>query len=187
MIRKVILHGSLAEQFGNDPIELDVNSPQSLISGLSCVVNGFEKAFRKCSNFQLVQVDRDKKTVTYVTPQTWEFDLTSTDEIHLVPTAEGAGFEVAVAWGFAAGTFGYYAVGIAVNLAITMAVSAISSKLSPMPDSSGSTHTPAAERPSFVFNQVLNVTSPGHPVPLVYGRCLTGSVVISVGLQTEQT
>lgn len=42
-----------------------------------------------------------------------------------------------------------------------------------------------ANRPSFLFNGVVNTTAQGHPVPIGYGRMRVGSAVISAGITTE--
>jgi predicted phage tail protein len=42
-----------------------------------------------------------------------------------------------------------------------------------------------ADRPSFLFNGVVNNTQQGGPVPLVFGTHLTGSIVIGSGLNAE--
>jgi predicted phage tail protein len=44
----------------------------------------------------------------------------------------------------------------------------------------------AEQRPSFIFNGAINNTEQGVPVPLVYGRHLTGSTVISAGMEVVQ-
>jgi len=41
------------------------------------------------------------------------------------------------------------------------------------------------DRPSFMFNGVTNNTQQGGPVPLVFGRHLVGSVVVSGGINVE--
>jgi predicted phage tail protein len=41
------------------------------------------------------------------------------------------------------------------------------------------------DRPSFMFQGVVNNTTQGGPVPLVFGRHLVGSVVISAGIAVE--
>jgi predicted phage tail protein len=41
------------------------------------------------------------------------------------------------------------------------------------------------DRPSFMFNGVTNNTQQGGPVPLVFGRHLTGSTVVSGGIAVE--
>lgn len=42
------------------------------------------------------------------------------------------------------------------------------------------------ERASFLFDSPTNVTEQGGAVPLAYGRSMVGSVVLTVGLDTEQ-
>lgn len=42
------------------------------------------------------------------------------------------------------------------------------------------------QRASFFFNGPVNVSEQGSTIPLVYGRCRTGSVVASAGLTIEQ-
>ena len=39
---------------------------------------------------------------------------------------------------------------------------------------------------SFNFSGVQNTSRAGTPVPIVYGEIITGSVVISAGVDTEQ-
>jgi len=42
-----------------------------------------------------------------------------------------------------------------------------------------------ANRPSFLFSNVVNTTAQGHCVPVGYGRMRVGSAVISAGITTE--
>lgn len=42
-----------------------------------------------------------------------------------------------------------------------------------------------ADRPSFLFNGVTNISQQGVPVPLVFGKHLVGSVVVFAGLNAE--
>ena len=46
--------------------------------------------------------------------------------------------------------------------------------------------TPSKIRKSFSFSGIQNTSRGGTPVPIVYGKILTGSVVISAGIDTEQ-
>lgn len=43
----------------------------------------------------------------------------------------------------------------------------------------------ADERPSYLFNGAVNTVEQGGPVPVIYGRMRTGSVVISGGIKSE--
>jgi predicted phage tail protein len=42
------------------------------------------------------------------------------------------------------------------------------------------------DKPSFIFSQPVNVTSEGATIPVVYGKFITGSVVVSAGIQSEE-
>lgn len=42
------------------------------------------------------------------------------------------------------------------------------------------------EKPSFLFNGAINMSGEGGPVPLAYGRVMSGSVVVSGGIDIEQ-
>lgn len=41
-------------------------------------------------------------------------------------------------------------------------------------------------QPSYVFNGAVNTTAQGHPVPVVYGRLIVGSAVISAGIDVDE-
>ncbi len=43
------------------------------------------------------------------------------------------------------------------------------------------------ESKNYIFNSVANTTAAGGPVPLAYGRCKIGSVVVSVSFETNNT
>jgi predicted phage tail protein len=41
------------------------------------------------------------------------------------------------------------------------------------------------DRPSFIFNGIVNNTQQGSPVPLVYGEHLVGSIVVNASINSE--
>jgi len=55
--------------------------------------------------------------------------------------------------------------------------------LTPIPK--GSAANTAANAPSYVFNGAVNTQAQGNPVPLLYGRMIVGSAVISAGIKAE--
>jgi|CXWL01.1.fsa_nt_gi predicted phage tail protein len=65
-----------------------------------------------------------------------------------------------------------------------LAVGGISQLLAGTPQAPGISEK-EANRPSFLFNGVVNTTAQGHPVPVGYGRMRVGSAVISAGITTE--
>ena len=79
--------------------------------------------------------------------------------------------------------------GSLVTVGVGLVATGIVGLLTPNPASEGTSSTDQArpdDRPSFFFNGVVNNTQQGGPVPLVFGRHLVGSVVISGSLNSEQ-
>lgn len=56
--------------------------------------------------------------------------------------------------------------------------------LSPQAKGLGTQDTPN-NRPSYSFNGAVNTSVQGNPVPLLYGRMIVGSAVISAGIYSE--
>ena len=93
----------------------------------------------------------------------------------------GAGF---IGLGAAAKGTGV-AIGIATQVAGTLGVSlvlgGIAQMLSPTPEMPG-TSPEANLITNYSFSGIQNTTPQGFPVPICYGRCITGSAVISASL-----
>ena len=64
-----------------------------------------------------------------------------------------------------------------------LTLSGIAGMLTPTPDTPQETEDP---RKSFNFSGITNTSSAGVPVPIVLGRTITGSVVVSAGIDTVQ-
>ena len=62
----------------------------------------------------------------------------------------------------------------------------VSGLISPTPAIKQGPDTEQDPRKSFSFSGIQNTSRGGTPVPIVYGKTLTGSVVISAGVDTEQ-
>ncbi|ROL93210.1 tail assembly protein [Pseudomonas protegens] len=82
--------------------------------------------------------------------------------------------------GIAAGG-GWGAVGA---VGISMAAGGVMSLLSAQSKGLGSQDSPN-NRPSYSFNGAVNTSVQGNPVPLLYGRMIVGSAVISAGIYSE--
>lgn len=70
------------------------------------------------------------------------------------------------------------------SMGASMVLGGISQLLAGTPQAPGISEK-EANRPSFLFNNVVNTTAQGHPVPFGYGRMRVGSAVISAGITTE--
>jgi len=107
-----------------------------------------------------------------------------------VPTTAGltaGGFSAtAAAASGATATFGATLAAAAGNLGIFLTLSGIATALSPQPDMGLERGREAAKLESFVFNNVVNTSKQGLPVPIAYGRVFVGSAVLSSGLDVDQ-
>ena len=65
----------------------------------------------------------------------------------------------------------------------SLVLGGIAGLLAPTPKTPEKTEDP---RESFNFSGITNTSSAGVPVPIVLGRTITGSVVISAGIDTVQ-
>lgn len=137
--------------------------------------------------------------------------LGSARELHLLPVARGRGRgagkillgaviiagaflaapAAAAGTGFLGANMGATAIGALGltygNIAmfgVSLLLSGVAQMLSPQPKAP-KPFEPADRQSSFLFEQPVNVSSQGHPVPLVYGRFRTGSVVVSAALEAE--
>ena len=87
-----------------------------------------------------------------------------------------------VATGGAAGFLGATGASILGGLGASLVLGGISQLLTPIPKPQT---VDDPRRESYSFSGIVNVSRQGVPVPIVYGETIVGSVVISVGLKTE--
>ena len=87
-----------------------------------------------------------------------------------------------------AGTMGAFtAIGTAVSfMGASLILGGIAQMISPQPDLGFNNGKEAARLESFTFSNIVNTSKQGLPVPIAYGRCFTGSGVISSGLDVDQ-
>lgn len=190
---KVKFWGHLAE-IHEGYFDLEVENFAQLWSALDSIFPTFRKAFMEGGEYAFAVRRGDQ--IEFLSEDTLALPFDA-EELHIVPKADGEVAEAAYAFAMwvgglmSAGGFGYVAIYTAMavayigaTIAISAAIGAVVSMLSPKPQTGGNGR--ADERPSFAFSGALNVTEPGYPIPIVFGECLTGSVVISVGVTTEE-
>ena len=202
MLRKLKLYGQLAEFIGHKEFEIKVNSVSQAVSFL---IHNFPEVERFMSpKYYQVKVgnyDIDESELDYPVGQ---------EDIHIVPVISGAGSgtgkfllgaaliagaffvpvaagKIGLAAGLKAGTLanvGFLSktmLLVGANLALT----GVSEMLFPMPKPKEfkSEQDPQL---SFSFSGTQNTSRAGTPVPIVYGEIVTGSVVISGAIDTQQ-
>lgn len=202
-MREVYLHGRLANEFGDKPLEFSVASVTEATQALIALLPGFDRELRKGS-YQILckngdsEFDLDESQIS--------MQLGRTREIHFIPVIEGAKGSsnasavkivlgvalVAGALFFSGGLAGLGAIALGVNgfgltygsiamVGVSMAAAGVSALLAPTPK------TPKeSEVTSNIFNNTDNVANQGIPVPCVIGRFRVGSVVMSMGVAVDQ-
>tara|TARA_R100000458_G_C8268587_1_gene243428 strand:+ start:869 stop:1486 length:618 start_codon:yes stop_codon:yes gene_type:complete len=202
MLNKVKLYGDLAEVTGHKEFDVAVNSTGQAVSFL---INNFPQLESHMANrYYKVLVNEqqiDEKEIYFPVGQS---------EIKFVPVIQGAGGNlgrallggvlIAVSMGafgafagsavaFGSGAGGFAAAGLgakaAFGIGAGLVLSGVSGMLFPVPKMPefSSEQDP---RLSFSFSGTQQTSRAGTPVPLVYGEIVTGSVVISGGVDTEQ-
>ena len=197
MLRKVKLYGELADFIGHKELDAVINSTADAISFL---IHNFPKLEAHMANryYQVLVGD-------YNIDETELHNPIGQSNISIVPVISGAGGDVGkillgaaliggafafggltFAGGFgkslaAAGGFTKAAFGVGSALVL----SGVSDMLFPLPDIPEFSNE-EDPRISFNFSGIQNTSRAGTSHPIVYGEIVTGSVVISAGIDTNQ-
>jgi len=199
MLRKLKLYGELAEFVGHKEFEIQVDS---LAKAVSFLVNNFPQV-EKYMNPQYYQV----KVGNYAVNKEELYYPIGQQDIHIVPVISGAGRGMGkillgaaliglsfFSFGTSAGlgvafSKGFAKVGLIqkglFGLGAALTLSGVSDMLFPVPKPQEfkSEQDPQL---SFSFSGTQNTSRAGTPVPIVYGEIVTGSVVISGAIDTQQ-
>ena len=199
MPRKVKLYGKLAEFVGHKEFDVEVNNVGQAVSFL---LNNFPQLEQYMSpKYYQVKVgnfDIDESEIHYPVGQ---------EDIHFVPAITGAsrGFGkmllgaalIGIAIATGPGGFGalkmFGGAGLELGLigksmlylGTSLLLTGVSELLFPLPkpEKFNSEEDPQL---SFSFSGLQNTSRAGTPVPIVYGEIMTGSVVISAAIDTNQ-
>lgn len=195
VLREVRLYGDLGRRFGRVHF-LAVATPSEAARALCVVLDGFERMFLGPDGKQAyhVFVGRSDARRDIAEGEIGE-PLGANDPIRFVPVIEGAkragtlqvivGAVLVVAgvvinvWSDGALSWlGTPMIQLGASLIVGGVVAMISAQRPKSRDS--------RDNASYVFDGPQNNTDQGGPVPVVYGRVITGSTVVSQGLSTEQ-
>ena len=210
MLRKVKVYGHLAEHLGQSTFEALARTPAEAMRFLLCNFPELRGLMR--DGYYKVAVGRnDLQLVDH--PEQLSYPVGQTDDIRIIPVVSGAGggagkillgaalIAVAIAapgvglFGGGAAGFGVVAgaTGTAATLAaaggtigLALVLGGTAQLLSPTPQVPDFDGDPRNNADNFSFSGVQNVSREGVPVPVAYGEVITGSVVISAGLNVEE-
>lgn len=203
--RKVFLHGNLGRKYGKEPISIFSHSLRDVFRGLCCMFGHKFKEEIKSGAWNISTGKRKGNIIKNENLRTQaEIDMYfSEDEIHVWPAVVGSGgvgriiigvvliviaivivvcFPVAFA---ASGYLGMIGVGLLVGIGVSL-ISAGVSMMMNKPPTVKSADAEKDKKPSFLYNGIVNTIEQGGCVPIVYGRHMTGSTVISSGVTVEK-
>ena len=200
MLRKLKLYGQLAEFIGHKEFEVKVHS---ITQAVSFLIHNFPEIESYMSpkyyQVKIGNYDIDESELAYPIGQ---------EDIHFIPTISGAGrglgkvllgavligaaffvpqglaLSKGIGTGFGFAKAGALAKGL-VYVGASLVLQGVSELLFPLPEPQkfSSEEDPQL---SFNFSGVQNTSRAGTPVPIVYGEIITGSVVISAAIDTNQ-
>ena len=200
MLRKVKLYGELAKFVGHKEFEVQADTVGKAVSFLIHNFPGVDAHMSpRYYQVKVGSFDIDKNEINYPVGK---------NDIHFIPVITGAGrgigkillgaaliglaFALPVKVPFAPLKFGLggFTGGTALaatlgNIGVYLVLSGVSEMLFPLPEPQkfNSEEDPQL---SFNFSGVQNTSRAGTPVPIVYGEIITGSVVISAAIDTNQ-
>ena len=187
----VHLHGSLGESFGSR-FDFVARDPRDVVRALSSQLEGFAEALH-AGRFQIVaggtEIDDSEITMAFGKRR----------EMHIIPVADGAksgAGKVVVGAALIAGSiflpplaggaaWAVTAGHVAMAMGASMALTGVSSMLM-KPQTASYENNSSDTKTSSLFDGPVNNSGQGLPIPLVYGRVLAGSTVVSAGMVAEQ-
>jgi len=207
-LHRVKLYGELATTYGDSYIEVYASSVKEIFQNLcSRFGDKFKQTILEGSWHLTNKVednDLPKSKDSFLVED--EVDLPyQPEELHVFPAVSGSKGGVGriilgvvliviaivitvVTEGAAAGSIGAAIGEMAPAIAVAGVVSIAGGimQLLTKPPSMGDYGGAADKKQSFIFNGAINNTEQGVPVPLVYGEHLTGTTIVSAGLDVEQ-
>ena len=203
MLRKVKLYGELAEFVGHKEFEIKA---ETLSKAVSFLINNFD-GIEKFMSPKYYQVKIGNYTIS---EDEINYPIGQQD-IHFVPVIAGAGRGTGkillgaaliglaiinpsvgfglgpqgIGGGFATASGAFSITAFAGNIGIGLVLMGVSEMLTPLPKQKdfSSEQDP---RLSYNFSGTQNTSRAGTPVPICYGEIITGSVVISGAVDTQQ-
>ena len=190
------LYGNL-KRFGT-AIDLAVEDTAEAIRALCCQLVGFRQALQQ--GYYKVRIGKHLVTTASL-EKDMLYKLNDNAVVHLTPVIKGAksggifsavlgvaliglAFWNPLGWATVGGT-GLLAgaAQMPLMLGAAMLLGGISQMLAPQPKM-GSVGTEQEKKQSTSFSNLGNLSAQGRPVPLAYGEILTGSLIISQGIET---
>ena len=187
----VVLTGEARRRFGREfKLHLDTNSPAEAVRALCAVIPGFKRYLTtaKQRNVEFA-VWRGKGDQAENIGES-QLREPAGGHIRIAPIVTGSknggvfqtilGIVLVVVGAFVS----EYDGGTTLGIGISMLAGGVIQLLSPQPKLNKNADS-SQNQASYVFNGPVNTTAAGNPVPVLYGRMIVGSAVISAGIEAD--
>lgn len=190
MLRNIKLFGELGDKYGKQ-FKLDVQSVGEALHAINILKPGFLKDIKKDEHYNVVVGDlKDENCLDEQTIQMkhkmgdiWIMPEIIGRKSGVFQTILGA---VLIVVGAVMSVYGMGMGAPLIKMGIAMMISGVAMMLCPVPgapDYAG--REKPDERPSFLFDGPVNTNEQGGAIPIVYGRMLIGSTIISTAMDVE--
>lgn len=187
-MKTIRLYGDLGKKFGRVH-RLDVATAAEAIRAL-------------CANFPAFRSELENNRAVGYRVVNGRHELGDEREVQsplsktlrIIPVVVGASGATKVLLGFVLVVAAFVLVATGVGAAFTpymfkigavLILGGVAEMLSPPPKVDGP-QEPPDQKPSYLFNGPVNTAAQGHPVPLLYGRMVVGSAIISAGITSTE-
>lgn len=187
----------LVKFYGNldryEPVELFVGNIPQMLAGVQHVYGDeLASVLLQDQHYYLLTKSSNDQDVVAIHPKMVMSDFADYDVLLVIPHIEGeTGIETGIAIAAWLGATGAGAtilgavIAVAINVAISLALSYIVQLLSPTLQFDQDP-AQAQKLDSSLFNGAPNLREQGGSVPLVFGDCHCGGVLISSGISSEE-
>lgn len=190
MLKKVHLYGELAEKYG-EVHSFHINSVGEAMRAMEANFPGFKRSINREAHYNVVRGETlaDGEALNDETV----FMKFRKGDFHIAPAIIGAKAGVLQtilgAVLIVVGVILLYTPfaplgGPLIKLGVALMLSGIAVMLTPVPEGGEGIEKPD-ERRSFLFDGPTNTTEQGGAIPLIYGKVLVGSTVISTSLDAK--
>ena len=189
-LKKIKVYGKLRQFLGKSYFMAAVKSPQQAMSFLMANFEGIQKHM----NGQIYKVKMGGRVITEE-----YLSMSGQGDIQIIPVATGSAPVIPIIIG--AGAIGAGAAictatlaasllsGALITVGASMVAGGITDLISPqkpVPNVSSVSEIDPNIKGSYSFTGIQNVNNSGVPIPIINGRVLTGSILISEGTDTSQ-
>jgi len=186
MLKTVKLYGHLGKKFGRE-FRFDVRNPAEAICALRANCPGFLPYLGQHDQpGYWVFTGRENRGLDQLRDP-----MGSRESIKIVPVIAGGGGSIfKIIGGEALSLFGVFTGNLFLaqlgsGIALAGAIGGIASLIF-SPPKPGDPQERPENKPGFSFNGPINTTKQGQPVPILYGKLMVGSAVISSGISSEE-